>query len=110
MIVMHASEGQKQNMVIVVTWLAITAIYDSNLALWEQEHSETKSTLRPRVWYTTKKYNDRHISDFNNIITIIIVSIDCSPMLLKHKHTQTCRKQGRYRCRFDFPKKASAWW
>lgn len=42
---MPLKEGQKQNMVIVVTWLAITAIYDSNLALWDQEHSETKSVI-----------------------------------------------------------------
>ena len=26
----------------------------------------------------------------------------------RHTHTQTCQKQGRFRCRFDFPKRASA--
>ena len=26
----------------------------------------------------------------------------------RHTHTKTCRKQGRFRCRFDFPKRASA--
>ena len=26
----------------------------------------------------------------------------------RHTHTQTCRKQGRFRCRFDFPKRARA--
>ena len=27
--------------------------------------------------------------------------------LQKHSHTHTCRKDGRYRCRFDYPKNAS---
>ena len=26
----------------------------------------------------------------------------------RHTHTQTCQKQGRFRCRFDFPKRTSA--